>query len=99
MRRKRFLILLSLAESLALLLVGSAGLSAQDKPVVRSRPDYSAVIAEIEERLPRLMTQNGVPGVAIALVDGDSVVWAKGYGRTADSLPVTDTTLFSVQSI
>jgi CubicO group peptidase (beta-lactamase class C family) len=91
----------AIGQSLAMLLIGNASLLAQETGVAKSQPDYSAVITAIEERLPRVMSQSGVPGMAIALVDGDSVVWAKGYGRTttADSLPVTDTTLFSVQSI
>jgi CubicO group peptidase (beta-lactamase class C family) len=70
------------------------------QPVVGPRgPDYTAVIAAIDDRIPAYMEQNSVPGVAIALVDGDAVVWSKGYGLGSDSLAVTDTTIFSVQSI
>jgi len=73
--------------------------AAQSVPQAEARPDYSAVIKAIGERVSAAMEQNGVPGLAIALVDGDSVVWAGGFGGTAGSASVSDTTLFSVQSI
>lgn len=76
----------------------TADLWAQNRAPLRP-VDYGAVIAAIEQRVPPLMQQSNVPGLAIALVDGDSVVWAKGFGRTADSVPITDETLFSTQSI
>jgi CubicO group peptidase (beta-lactamase class C family) len=63
--------------------------------------DYSSVIARFKERLPGLMTQYKIPGMAMALVDGDKVVWAEGLGYTDRShkVKVTDETLFSLQSI
>lgn len=70
---------------------------AANRPI--ARPDYGPVIRAIDERVPAAMARNHVPGMAIALIDGDSVVWSKGFGGTADSVPITDTTLFSVQSI
>ena len=46
------------------------------------------------------MTQHDVPGIAIALIDGDRLVWSQGFGYTDRSQRwrVTDETLFSVQS-
>jgi len=66
-----------------------------------ARTDYTDVIRRIEERVPGAMEQNAVPGVAIALVDTGGIVWSKGFGFTdrTHATPVSDSTLFSVQSI
>lgn len=47
------------------------------------------------------MAKEHVPGLALALVDGDEVVWEQGFGRTDDhgGTPVTVDTIFSVQSM
>jgi CubicO group peptidase (beta-lactamase class C family) len=47
------------------------------------------------------MVQEHIPGLALALVDGDRVVWQQGFGHTDDgsSRPVTVDTMFSVQSM
>jgi CubicO group peptidase (beta-lactamase class C family) len=76
---------------------------AQEKaaPAVRPTVDYSPIIAKLKEQLPQQMAQMNVPGLAIALVDGDKLVWAEGFGVTdRDSqTKVTADTLFSTQSI
>jgi len=75
---------------------------AQEKaPPVRPTVDYSPIIAKLKEQLPQQMTQMNVPGMAIALVDGATLVWAEGFGATdRDSqTKVTADTLFSLQSI
>jgi len=47
------------------------------------------------------MKREQVPGAAVAIVDGDTMIWAKGFGVTdvTTKQPVTDTTVFSLQSI
>jgi len=76
---------------------------AQEKvtPPVRLSVDYSRFIAKLKERLPEYMAQYNVPGLAIALVDGDKLVWAEGFGYTdrTNQTKVTADTLFSLQSI
>lgn len=87
----------------------AAGLSAFSRLSVSQRPstlrqtkivDYSSVIDRFKDRLPGLMTQYHIPGLAIALIDGQRLVWSQGFGYTDKSqrLRVTDETLFSVQS-
>jgi CubicO group peptidase (beta-lactamase class C family) len=63
--------------------------------------DYAPIIARLKEQLPQQMAQAGVPGLAIALVDGETLVWAEGFGFTdgAHQAKVTADTLFSLQSI
>ncbi len=61
----------------------------------------AAVIESYRARIPGLMAQKHVPGLAVALVDGDRVVWQQGFGSTDRDgrTPVTVDTIFSVQSM
>ncbi|MCE9602241.1 MAG: serine hydrolase [Gemmatimonadetes bacterium] len=73
---------------------------AQDS--VRAAPRDSAPIAALERFIAAQMSQHAIPGLAIAVVDGDRVVWAKGFGRVdpADSSrTVTAETPFRVASV
>jgi CubicO group peptidase (beta-lactamase class C family) len=76
---------------------------AQDKPSaqMKSQPDYSPLISELKEKIPQLMAQKNVPGLAVALVEGEKLVWAEGFGFTDDSkkVKVTADTLFSLMSV
>jgi CubicO group peptidase (beta-lactamase class C family) len=61
----------------------------------------AAIIADYQKRIPDLMAEQNVPGLAVAVVDGDHVLWAQGFGY-ADrdtQTPVTLNTIFSVQSM
>ena len=63
--------------------------------------DAASVIAEYQARIPELMAEQDIPGLAVALVDGDQVLWSQGFGRVdrGGSAPVTTDTIFSVQSM
>lgn len=65
------------------------------------REDYSSVIRELKQSIPAEMEKNTIPGLSIALVDGDDSVWAEGFGYTdlTTKHKVTRDTLFSLQSI
>ncbi len=60
----------------------------------------TAVIAHYREEIPRLMKEQGVPGISVAVVDDHGIVWSAGFGvtDTDDPDPVTPDTIFSVQS-
>ncbi len=67
-----------------------------------SAADVAAtVIARYRERIPGLMAEQGVPGLAVALVDGDRARWVEGFGYRdhQGGAPVTADTMFSVQSM
>ena len=66
-----------------------------------NQPDYAPLIAELKVKIPELMAQRKTPGLAIAFVDGEKLIWAEGFGFTdnAKQGKVTAETLFSVQSI
>ncbi len=59
------------------------------------------VIAKYQSRIPELMAEQDIPGLAVALVDGDRVVWTQAFGHLDrdGSAPVTADTIFSVQSM
>ena len=61
----------------------------------------AAVVAKYRKRIPELMAEQGIPGLAVALVDKDRTVWLAGFGRLDDggSAPVNADTIFSVQSM
>ena len=60
----------------------------------------TTVIERYRERIPQLMAEQEIPGLAVALVDADEVLWVEGFGQLdgPDSAPVTPDTMFSVQS-
>jgi CubicO group peptidase (beta-lactamase class C family) len=76
---------------------------AQVKPTAqtKSQPDYSPLISELKEKIPQMMAQKNVPGLAVALIDGEKLVWAEGFGFTDNSKKarVTADTLFSLMSV
>src|SRR3954453_7659539 len=67
-----------------------------------STPDVSATIIDrYRERIPQLMAEQGGPGLAVALVEGDRVLWVEGFGSRdrRGGGRVTADTIFSVQSM
>ena len=77
-------------------------LGADPTPTRKLRLDepLEQVIADLEAFVPSYMAQEGVPGVAIALVRDGGVAWTQGFG-VANRLtrqPVTPETTFEVAS-
>ena len=61
----------------------------------------STVIAKYQARIPELMAEQGVPGLAVALVDTNRALWVEGFGHVdrSGSALVTADTIFSVESM
>jgi CubicO group peptidase (beta-lactamase class C family) len=57
-------------------------------------------LQDLEAYIARAMREWEVPGLALAIVKGDAVVLARGYGvkRLGDPAPVTERTLFAIGS-
>ena len=64
-----------------LLATVSGGAAAVAAPAAQ-RDGVAAVIASYQAKIPELMAQQHIPGLAVALVDGDRVVWQQGFGST-----------------
>ncbi|HXY23131.1 MAG TPA: serine hydrolase domain-containing protein [Candidatus Acidoferrum sp.] len=64
-------------------------------------PDYSPIISEFRASIPKLMSQQKVPGLAVVVVDNKGILWLEGFGYTDDDrkIAITPDTLFSVQSM
>jgi CubicO group peptidase (beta-lactamase class C family) len=78
----------------SLLPVGQASAAAPGDDAVAN------MIATYRERIPELMTEQDVPGLAVAVVDRDRVLWAEGFGdRDDQGDPVTPDTIFGLQSL
>jgi CubicO group peptidase (beta-lactamase class C family) len=66
----------------------------------KNATDYSAFVRSLQDSIAELMEKHDIPGLAIALVEGPSLVWAEGFGHTDRTKmhPVTVNTPFSLQS-
>lgn len=66
-----------------------------------SGPGYRSVIAYLTELIRYEMGAHDVPGVSVALVDRQEVVWAAGFGfaDVERGVPVTERTRFRLASI
>jgi CubicO group peptidase (beta-lactamase class C family) len=63
-------------------------------------PACRKVFDEYRASIPERMNKHKIPGLSIAVVDRDGVLWSAGFGRTGKSKqPVTPETLFSIQSM
>ena len=60
-----------------------------------SQPDLQA----IDTFLQRQVKANRIPGLAVAIVQGDRILFAKGYGEAAPGEPVTPQTQFYIGSV
>lgn len=87
--------------ALAVLLTTASGGAAAVAAPAAQRDGAAAVIASYQARIPALMKSKHIPGLALAVVDGEHVLWQQGFGRTDDgsSRPVTVDTIFSAQSM
>ncbi len=90
--------LLPLALCLSVL-VGCA--SAPTRPTTVARGDYQQTQAYATELIQYEMVKHGVPGLSIALVDDQMVVWAQGFGFSdvERKIPASADTLYRVASI
>jgi CubicO group peptidase (beta-lactamase class C family) len=60
-----------------------------------------SVIARYQQTIPELMREQDIPGLSVAVVDEDHILWAQGfgYGDKASRTPIDIDTIFSVQSM
>jgi len=74
-------------------------------PSTEPRPprplSLASAIRYLSTQIEASLASSRIPGLAIAIVDGDRVMWVKGFGYTGRGTTqrVTPDTLFSVQSI
>jgi CubicO group peptidase (beta-lactamase class C family) len=86
---------------IAALLCGMAPMNSTSTEPPTSSADISAIIERFRRDIQQNMQQEGTSGLAIAIVDDQSVLWSEGFGYTDTSqrTPITPDTLFSLQSM
>ncbi|MFL5341292.1 MAG: serine hydrolase domain-containing protein, partial [Gemmataceae bacterium] len=84
---------------LGLLLVLLAAAPAAAQPAVP--PKYAAAVGELEKFIARELEQKRLPAISVALVDDQTVIWAKGFGfaDAAKKVPATADTVYRVGSV
>ncbi|MBV8052140.1 MAG: serine hydrolase [Acidobacteriaceae bacterium] len=84
----------------AAFLLGFAA-AAEDQPNIPPRRDYASVAAAIEPMIRFEMETKQLPAFSIALVEGNDVVWAQGFGYQdpENKIPATAHTVYRVGSV
>jgi CubicO group peptidase (beta-lactamase class C family)/D-alanyl-D-alanine dipeptidase len=72
-----------------------------DSPETKPPPKYAAVAAELERFITQEMKDKKLPAVSIALVEDQTIVWAKGFGmaKPKEGVPATAETVYRVGSV
>ena len=70
-------------------------------PPVRGQQQTPEPLSGLDQYIEKAMQEWGVPGLSVAIVKDDRVVYAKGYGtrETGKNLPVNEETLFGIGSV
>jgi CubicO group peptidase (beta-lactamase class C family) len=78
---------------------GVAPIQAVYNPTYASE-DIADIIAPFQERIPQEMQERGIPGMAVVLVDDQGILWEETFGYTDwdRRIPITPSTIFSIQS-
>src|SRR5260370_24316484 len=87
------------AATITLLLTLTARAHAQAN--ISPRNDYAAVAARLESIVRQEMADKDLPAFSIALVDGNQIVWAQGFGYQDPDhkIPATAQTVYRVGSV
>jgi CubicO group peptidase (beta-lactamase class C family) len=81
-------------------LIATAPLQVFAQPPLYAEND-GPIVQKYREMIPRLMAEQDISGLAIAVADDSQVLWSEGFGFTDNDhkTPITPNTMFSVQSI
>lgn len=73
----------------------------QNRATIGPTDRYAAAAASIERFVEHEMKDKALPALSIALVDGDSIVWSRGFGVEDAALgtPATAETVYRVGSV
>ncbi|EPX60462.1 beta-lactamase [Cystobacter fuscus DSM 2262] len=79
----------------------AAGCDGDNPPAEQPKDPYAEVKMEVSRLIESGMAEGKVPGLSIALVDDQEVVWAQGFGfaEQAARRPATAETLYEIGSI
>jgi len=97
MKRREFLV----ESSRAALSLSLFPLAACSRPEPRGSASWEMLIPELEKRIPPLLEESIVPGLAIAIINDAKLVWRRGFGvkDSGSKQPVDKNTAFEVGSV
>lgn len=99
--KRRPFIQASLTGALGLSPLAAAAQSSSAQPSSSDANRLKNAIAQTDKLTQSLQKNSGIPGIAVAIVQGDETVFAKGYGicREGSSEPVNADTVFQLASV
>ena len=83
----------------AALLAGCAETGPPPPAQIGPAPEYADLAADLGDFIADEMEAKRLPGLALALTDGDRIVWAQGFGEARPGVPADADTLFRVGSV
>ncbi len=83
----------------AALLAGCAETGPPPPAQIGPAPEYADLAADLGDFIVDEMEAKRLPGLALALTDGDRIVWAQGFGEARPGVPADADTLFRVGSV
>ena len=81
------------------LLAGCGRPEAPGPAAIGPESGYEDLAARVSEFVVAEMEHKRIPALALALVDGDRIVWARGFGEAQPGVPTDADTLFRVGSV
>jgi CubicO group peptidase (beta-lactamase class C family) len=93
-------IILILILFLAILIQGCSGQSGSQGFHHPDGAELEAILQDFEQYAEKSMDDWQIPGMAIAIIRGDEVIYSKGLGvkKLGESVPVTENTIFQIGS-
>ncbi len=90
-----------MSSALRLVFVVQLPAPSRAEPVIPAREPYVEVAARLERSIVAIMEAHALPALAIALVDDQQIVWAKGFGWAdrGKKIPATADTVFRIGSV
>jgi hypothetical protein len=83
----------------AVMVMAPPAVHAQAPAVIGPVDRYAAVSEALTAFIEGEMRDKGIPALSIALVDGPTVVWARGFGVERPGVPATANTVYRVGSV
>ena len=85
----------------AWLLACSSLALAQNSSNIAPRPDYAKVADALKPFIESQMSLAGIPGLSIAIVDDQQIVWAQGFGMAdpKQKIPASAETVYRIGSV
>jgi CubicO group peptidase (beta-lactamase class C family) len=68
----------------ALMMAGCTGIADAPGPAPSMGNEIGMLDAQVVEEVQRLFEESGIPSLAVAVVVGDEVIWARGFGEQDD---------------